>query len=68
MERLFPELKSWRRHWPQWPKVKKRGRLFAIRYRNPTHSRTVRASVHTEGRSFELSYRTGGGGGGHRDL
>jgi hypothetical protein len=32
---------------------------FAIRYRNPTRSRTVRASVHTVGRSFELSYRTG---------
>jgi hypothetical protein len=37
------KLKSWGRHWPQWPKAKKKGRLFAIRYRNPTRSRTVRA-------------------------
>jgi hypothetical protein len=54
-----PKLKSWRRQWPQWPKAKKRGRLFAIRYQNLTRCRTVRASVHTVGRSFEVSYRTG---------
>jgi hypothetical protein len=54
-----PKLKSWRRHWPQWPKAKRNGDFFAIRYRNPTRCQTVRASVHTGGRSFELSYRTG---------
>jgi hypothetical protein len=54
-----PKLKSWRRHWPQWPKARKKRRLFAIRYRNPPLCRTVRDSVHTAGRSFELSYRTG---------